>query len=148
MPSVYSNWNSLSDLEQESISRMNNFYCGVHILVKFAEVADKVIKQYEENTQTTEKGAGANPETKMFTKKDESSSIRLVRTACKCLARGADEKSGCYTEFKTFMNQKDEDEKRKKKSASLLVPFRGNRFNILFYDAEIVFYLQNETRIL
>ena len=45
---------SLSDTEKESMERINNVHCGLHILVKFAEVADKVIKQYEENTKTQE----------------------------------------------------------------------------------------------
>ena len=49
MPSVYSNWDSLSDTEKESMARMNNFNCGLHIRVNFAEVAEKNIKQYEEN---------------------------------------------------------------------------------------------------
>jgi len=31
---------------------------------------------------------------------------------------GDDQKSGCYTEFKTFRNEKDEEEGRRKKSAS------------------------------
>jgi len=45
---------SLSDTEKESMARINNFHCGLHILVQFAEVTDKVIKQYEENTKTQE----------------------------------------------------------------------------------------------
>ena len=89
----------------------------------------------------TSLGAEAHSETSLFTKKEESGTVRLIRTASKCLARGADDKSGCYLDFKTFMNSKDEEEKKKKKSSSLLVPFRGNRFNILFCNAEIVFYL-------
>jgi hypothetical protein len=49
-------------------------------------------------------GAEAQPETKQFTEKGESGTVRLVRTACKCFVRGADDKSGCYSDFKTFLS--------------------------------------------
>ena len=122
---------------------MNNFYCGLHILVNFAELCDKVVKTFQNNTHENEKlGAESRPETAIFTKGDESGPIRRVRTACKCLARGADEKSGCYIDFKTFLN--DKYSKPNKKTSNMLVPFRGNRFNIVFYDAEVVFWLADD----
>lgn len=45
--------------------------------------------------------------------------------------------------FHTFMDTKSQEEEYKGKDrANMLVAFRGNRFNIIFYDAEIVFYLR------
>ena len=141
LPSIYDSWNELCLEEQESISTMNNFYCGLHILVNFADLSATVVRRFEESMKEGSLGAEAHSETSQFTKAEESGSVRLLRTACKCLARGCDEKSGCYGDFKTFMDQKDEDEGQKHRKGSLLVPFRGNRFNILFYNAEIVFFL-------
>lgn len=146
LPACYSNWDSMSEAEKKSVTCMNNFFCGLHLLVNFADVTDKVIKSFEDKVKDKEMGAEAHQETKMFIKRDESSCIRLVRTTCKCLARGGDEKSGCYSEFKTFMAEKDEEENSKLKRSSLLVPFRGNRFNILFYNSEVVFYLSDEIK--
>ena len=122
---------------------MNNFYCGLHILVNFAELADTTIRQLEERTKEGPLGAESHNETKRFCKPEkESGSIRLIRTTAKCLARGGDEKSGCFGDFRTFITEKDEEEQYKgKPRASLLVPFRGNRFNILFYDAEVTYFL-------
>ena len=50
----------------------------------------------------------------------------------KALARGADEKSGCYKDWKSYIN----DQKEK----PLFFPFRGNRFNVVFVLGKIVFY--------
>ena len=73
--------------------------------MNFAELADKVVKNYEDISEVEELGAKSNKETAWLVKKEESGPI-LVRTACKCLARGGDEKSGCYLEFRTFLNEK------------------------------------------
>jgi hypothetical protein len=49
-------------------------------------------------------GAESKSETARFSKKSESGTIRLIRTTSKCLARGADDKSGCFADFRTFIN--------------------------------------------
>jgi hypothetical protein len=41
-------------------------------------------------------GEESKSETARFSKKSESGTIRLIRTTSKCLARGADDKSGCF----------------------------------------------------
>lgn len=144
LPAIYSNWGNLSDAEQETLSRLNNFYCGLHILVNFAEVSDGIIKRFEASTKEGPLGAEGYTETANFTKKEESGAVRLVRTASKCLARGGDDKSGCYVDFKTFLT--DKYPKKSLKGSHLLVPFRGNRFNILFYNSEVIFYLADDIK--
>ena len=47
MPSIYSNWEKLSAEEQQSLTKLNNFHCGLHLLVNFSQVSDKVISDYE-----------------------------------------------------------------------------------------------------
>jgi len=92
------------------------------MLVNFAELCDKVVKTFQNNTYENETlGAESRPETAIFSKRDESGPIRLVRTACKCIARGADEKSGCYIDFKTFLNDK---------YSKLLFSEKGQQFSI------------------
>jgi len=138
LPAIYSNWDSLSEAEQETLSRLNNFYCGLHILVNFAEDLDGVIKWFEASTKEGPLGAEGYTETANFTKNEESGAVRLVRTASKCLARGGDEKSGCYVDLKAFLT--DKYPKSSTKGSHLLVPFRGNRFNILFYNSDVIFF--------
>ena len=122
LPCVHSNWDELTAIEKETLFKMNNFYCGLHMLVNFAELCDKVVKTFHNNTYENETlGAESRPETAIFSKRDESGPIRLVRTACKCIARGADEKSGCYIDFKTFLNDK---------YSKLLFSEKGQQFSI------------------
>ena len=66
---------------------------------------------------------------------DKSSGTqRLIRTACKAFHYRGSEQAGCSTKFRSFL--------RLKKVYELpLAAFRGNRFNILFYDAAGVYFL-------
>ena len=41
------NWHELSDDEQQSISQMNNFFCGLHYLVGLAEQAEASLTECE-----------------------------------------------------------------------------------------------------
>ena len=66
--------------------------------------------------------------------KSESGVVRLIRTTCKAMGRHGSEQSGVYQPFTTFLKSNDV-------TRNPLAPFRGNRFNILFYDAGVVFYL-------
>jgi hypothetical protein len=47
LPLVYSNWDELSLSERNSCTKLNSFYCGLHLLVNFAELADHVLNEYE-----------------------------------------------------------------------------------------------------
>jgi len=65
-------------------------------------------------------------------KLSESGTLRLIRTASKALARGTDEKSGKYCDFKMY----SKDFLQENGYYTLpLQPFRGNRFNLLFENA-------------
>ncbi len=46
-------------------------------------------------------GATSLPGVRMFG--SDSGSMRLVRYACKALAKGADEKSGCHKAWQSYM---------------------------------------------
>ena len=61
-----------------------------------------------------------------------SSTVELIRICAKALSRGGDEKSGCYQPWKTYIEGKGDSVK--------FVSFRGNRFNILFYLAQVLYY--------
>lgn len=67
----------------------------------------------------------------------ESVIVRCVRTICKALARGADEKSGRHRDWKTYCAKIYHPE-----YTSMLQTFKGNRFNIIFLLGGNVFYLK------
>ena len=137
LPELIQNWNNLSIEEQKSASSLLNFFCGLHSLVHFAEVCNASLIQLE-NAHFS----GQPPIfDKSFMKVSESSVVRLIRTTCKALARGADEKSGKYNDFNTFVTPFL---KENKLHSIPLEEFRGNRFNILFESAAGVFFLKDQ----
>lgn len=111
-----------------------NFFCGLHSLIHFAETSNKVLIEVEQGFF-----GGATPIfDKSFITKKEYATTRLVRTASKALARGADEKSGRYTDFFVFI---DDHFKENGLHSVPLQPFHGNRFNILFESSASLFFL-------
>lgn len=66
-----------------------------------------------------------------FNSAKESSASRLVHTACKAFhVRGSDE-CGVASYFNSFLADRNQ--------KSYFVPFIGNRFNILFYNAAALY---------
>ena len=63
--------------------------------------------------------------------------MRLIRTACKAFGKHGSEQSGAYMAFSTYLTN-NYNIKRVP-----LASFRGNRFNILFYDAGALYHLQS-----
>ena len=127
LPKVVENWDMLAKDEKSEMSDMANYYCKLHLLANFASETDKVLKSFEELLLTDEF------EQIFSFKTRESAAARLVRTSCKAFhVRGSDEAAGIVSYFNSFLNGRGE--------KSLLVPFIGNRFNILFYNAGVVYY--------
>ncbi|XP_053405011.1 uncharacterized protein LOC128558821 [Mercenaria mercenaria] len=136
LPELHANWNTLSEENQTAVSQLLNFFCGLHSLVHFAEVSNRAVLEVQ-------KGFFEDLPPiydKKFLKSSESGTLRLVRTACKALARGGDEKSGKFAEFKLY--SKD----FLKENGLMCIPlqdFHGNRFNVLFESAASLFFLKN-----
>ena len=66
--------------------------------------------------------------------KSEAGIMRLVRTTCKAMCRHGSKQAGVYQPFTAFLRSNEI-------AKNPLAPFRGNRFNILFYYAGVVYYL-------
>ena len=54
-------WSDLSHDEQARISNLNNFFCGLHLLVGMADASAAVLLQWEEANSDTPLGAAARP---------------------------------------------------------------------------------------
>ena len=96
LPSVVNNWNSLSNDEQSTMSQMNNFYCGMHLVVNMAERTSESLKLVERNFDSQA--------THAICTEHESGTVRLIRTACKAFEKRGDEKSGCPLHFEAYLN--------------------------------------------
>ena len=132
LPTVIESWETMTPDEQNSISTLNNFFCGMHVLVGMADSASSVLLRWE-----TAHFDGATEMTScVIRKKNESGVVRLVRTACKALSKHGSERSGVYQSFTSYLVTNGI-------NSNPLAPFRGNRFNTLFYDAGVLYYLSD-----
>ena len=122
LPQVMSNWSEISDSEREQFTRMNNFFCGLHFLVGLADSAEATLSLWE----MTHELPGC---------RNSSGTQRLIRTACKAFHARGSQQAGCSSQFHAFLRSKGIDK-------IPLAAFRGNRFNILFYDAAGVCFLK------
>lgn len=137
LPYTVDNYNQLDEASKHSVNTLMNFFCGLHSLVHFAETSNKAIDEVEKEI------CNGNPpiDDQSFRKWGESGAARLIGTACKSFARGADEKSGCHNQFLTYLGTFMREHHMR---CLKLVPYRGHRFNILFHNAGQVFMLHSE----
>ena len=133
LPKVVDNFDNLPEDKQQNLKEMNNFFCGLHLLVSMAESFSSSILKLEKMSGHSSLGAATKPETRFFVKQSESGIVRFIRTACKLLSRGGDEKSGCYANFTAYLKSQGKQ--------NILTQFKHNRFNILFHNGGAVFNL-------
>lgn len=115
---------------------MNNLFCGLHLLVGMADVAEESLKKFERNFLDGKLiGSAAVPELKMY-HRQENGTLRLLRTSSKAFAVGEDEKNGVSLFWKTYLNEI--------KEKNLIQRFKHNRFNLIFLLGQAVFYHRND----
>ena len=122
LPEVMAGWAEANEAEKVQLTRMNNFFCGLHFMVGLADCADATLKLWE---QTHELPRGNK----------SSGTQQLVRTACKSFHARGSQQAGCSAQFRAYLRSKGIVQMP-------LAAFRGNRFNILFYDAAGVYFLR------
>ena len=129
LPEVITSWHDLSIEEQNSMSSLNNFFCGLHLLIGMADTTASTLLQWKANHFSEDPAASG-----VLVRKSESGTVRLVRTACKALSKHGSEQSGVYQSFTAYLLSNNIPK-------NPLASFRGNRFNILFYDAGAVYHI-------
>ena len=137
LPIVIDNFDQLDDKTRTSVERLNNFFCGLHGLIHLATAAQTALLEtekgnFDDNTPTSDPN---------FNNGNESGCFRLIRTSCKAFARRGDEKNGCYGPFRTFIQPFLDEHSL---STLPLEPMLGNRFNITFYNAGIIYFLHRK----
>ena len=122
LPDVIQGWTELTPDQQASISKMNNFFCGLHFLVALADAASATLQQWESIQSAVPDGSSS-----------ECGNMRLVRTACKAIQKQCCQKAGCHTMFKAYL-------KTQGVTIFPVAKFAGNRFNIIFHNAAGIYY--------
>ena len=132
------NWNNFSEEAKNKLTEMYNFFCGLHLLTSMADAVSAAFKSFESDFLEGKK-VGAAAEAGIHVFNTASGSIRLVQNACKALSRGGDEKSGCHRHWKIYKNGIN-------LTKTFFLPFRGNRFNVVFMFGGRAYYLINHIR--
>ncbi|WAR22431.1 hypothetical protein MAR_016405 [Mya arenaria] len=79
IPLTYHNYDQFSNEERSSLENLNNFFCGLHALVNYAETSQKCMSEVEKEIFDD-----APPITdSSFRQQNEPGTCRLVRTASK-----------------------------------------------------------------
>ena len=139
LPQVKEHWDELTETEKEPLEKLRNFYCGLHSYVQVAEAAGAALLEVQQDKENApERVIGPQ-----IQNHGEPSTVRLIRTAAKAFARGADEKNGAFNTFKDYDLLKVK-LKESGFSSIPIVPFRGNRFNIVFFNGGFVYFLHRE----
>ena len=134
---VTNGWADLSEVQQASLTEMHCFFCGLHLLVAFAEVCAKCLHEYEHVKKDESIGLEKDEDIKSeFGNTSKSATVRLIRACSKCLSRGGDKRSGCFADFQTYLSTIGKPVK--------FVRFHGNRFNIIFLLAEVLYYHKDD----
>ncbi|XP_065679984.1 uncharacterized protein LOC136094302 [Hydra vulgaris] len=121
-----SNWDFLSSNVKDNMKDMSNFFCKLHLLANFASETDKVLNSFEKILLQNDF------ETVFAFSGKECGAVRLVRTTCKAFHSRGSEEAGVASWFTSFLSSRND--------KSYFVPFIGNRFNILYYNAAALYY--------
>ncbi|XP_033753089.1 uncharacterized protein LOC117336587 [Pecten maximus] len=133
LPDVVYNYTNLTTQEKELCGQMNNFFCGLHLLVGIADVSEASLKKFETAYLDGKLiGSAQKPELQRY-HKSESGTLRLLRTCSKAFAMGEDEKNGVFLPWKTYLGSKGEKKNH-------ILRFKHNRFNMVFLIGQAVYY--------
>ena len=136
LPQIDANFSKMSDTEQENAKMMHNFFCGLHLMVSFADSFSTATNKLDYETGHKAIGAAADTTLKPFLRSSEPSSIRFERTTAKLFAPGGQDKFGVHDLFTQHLKAKEKE--------NHLVDFNRQRFNIVFYDGAMTYYLAQE----
>ena len=132
LPDIVQGWSELTTLEQSNMSKINDFFCGMHYIVGLADQAEVALKAWDK-LLWDDKLVGSLAHGG-YSQGGESGTLRLIRTLCKSVQTRGCEKSGRMIDFSSFLNQAGI-------SSVPFATFKGNRFNILFYNGGVAYYL-------
>ena len=128
LPVIQQDWDTLTETQKKETCKLNNFFCGLHLLVNLADHSGAVIKEWE----ATQSGSSAS--CPGANQPNECGTYRLIRTACKAFERHGSEQVGEAAGFQAFATTNG-------LTHIPLAKFRGNRFNIIFHNAAGIYFL-------
>ena len=127
-PQIYDSFDELSATAKEKITHINSFKCNLHFLIGLATEANKALIEFEE-VACKEMKKSFN----ILPSQSESGAVRTIRTVCKTFQKHGSEEAGVMANFAVFL----------KDMKCHLASFRGNRFNIVFWNGAATYFHRN-----
>ena len=118
LPKYCEKWDFLNEEEQMKDLEMGHFFCRMHLLVNFAEEANKVLIKFEEACL---EGKSQNA----FPKAGESGAFRLIRTACKTFHPRGHQGAGMPKLFDAYLSD------FYKKNQLVTIDAKGSKSSVL-----------------
>ena len=128
-PKLFESFDQLSDDAKHKLTHVNSFKCNLHFLIGLATEANKALITFEDITVKSK-----NKSFDVINQAGESGTVRTIRTVCKAFEKHGSEEAGVMVNFAVFL----------KNLKCKLTHFRGNRFNVVFWNgAGVYFHKQN-----
>ena len=127
-------WENMSNDEQSALTRLNHFFCGMHFMVAMADQANDALIHIEKVLSEGIGNLGASKISPTFCSSKESGTVHMIRTVCSAVQKHGSQRAGAYLYFAQFLKDRGIE-------SMPLATFRGNRFNIVFYDAAGIYHL-------
>ena len=119
--------NEMDESEQKIFTSIDRLRCSLHFLLGLAEAAEKGLLEYDKIVRNEPLVSNCK-----ISKSAESNTTRTIRTICKAFQKHGSEQTGAMAPFAIYLRN------------SLVKPtgFRGNRFDVLFWNTACVIFHQ------
>ena len=112
----------------KKIYQLNKLRCNLHFLLGLADASENGLKSFEKAVRS-EPISSFN----RIISFSESGILRTIRTVCKTFQKHGSEQSGVMSPFAIFLRE----------NPVRLTKFKGNRFNVVFWNAACVYFHHN-----
>ncbi len=127
LPAIIENYHELSGEELLMIVHMNHLYCGLHVIIGLGTISKEALKEFENIT---------NSSVEPLKPQQQSRVSSLLWEISKAFAAGHSYmKAGVVDSFEAYLSDLG--------LKNHIVSFRGERINIIFYLAAVVYYHRN-----
>ena len=126
LPNILPNFSHLDSETQKNLIQIHDWYCGYHVLLGISDSADSGLKVFE----SVSKSEDMEPISTLKLKNSET--YDFIKSVCDLLQSPGSKTMGRAPLFTAYLNNKGK--------SNQLIPFYGNRFNLLFKDAAMVLH--------
>ena len=123
----------LSTEARRKLTHLNSFKCHLHFRVGMADEVNHALREFEGLASSVTQDEWKR--SSRIDKESEHGTVRTVGTVCKGFQKQGSKEARVMSQFAVFLDEKCK-----------LTAFRGNRFNVLFWNGAAVYYHRDSFR--